>query len=56
MPHFTFTLLLALLLSAAMALLGNRSMRERLYAATYLFLCCAVTTLVGSWVMHLIHG
>ena len=56
MAHFTLTLLLALLLSVAMAFLGNRPVRERLYAATYLFLCCAVTTLAGSWMMYLIHG
>ena len=56
MPHLTFTLLVAVLLSAAMALLGNRSVRERLYVATYLLLCCAATTLVGSWAMYLIHG
>jgi hypothetical protein len=56
MSHFTFTLLLALLLSAAMALLGKRSTQERLHAGAYLFLCCAVTTLAGSWVMYLIHG
>jgi hypothetical protein len=56
MPHLMFTLLVAVLLSSAMALIGNRSVRERLYAATYLLLCCAVTTLVGGWVMYLIHG
>jgi len=56
MPHLTFTLLMALLLSAAMALIGSRSLQERLYAATYLLLCCAVTTLAGSWVMYWIHG
>lgn len=56
MPHFTFTLMSALLLSTALASLGNRSVRERLCAATYLFLCCAVTTFAGSWVMRLIHG
>ncbi|HMC57698.1 MAG TPA: hypothetical protein VKJ01_00770 [Candidatus Solibacter sp.] len=56
MPHLTFTLLVAVLLSAAMALLGNRSRLERLYVAIYLLLCCAVTTLVGSWAMYLIHG
>jgi hypothetical protein len=55
-PHLTFTLLLAVLLSAAMALLGNRPLRERLYVATYLFLYCAAATLAGSWVMYLIHG
>ena len=56
MPHLTYTLLVAVLLSAAMALPGSRPLRERLYAAAYLLLCCAVTTLVGSWVMYLIHG
>ena len=56
MPHLAFTLLVAVLLSAALALPGNRSRLDRLYVATYLLLCCAVTTLVGSWVMYLIHG
>ena len=56
MPHLPFTLLVAVLLSAAMALIGRRSLQERLYTATYLLLCCGFTTLVGSWVMYLIHG
>jgi hypothetical protein len=56
MSHFTFTFVLALLLSAAMALLGNRSARERLHAAAYLLFCCGVATLAGGWVMFLIHG
>jgi hypothetical protein len=56
MPHLEFTLLAAALLSAGMALLGNRSPRERLYVATYVFLCCAVATVAGSWGMYLIHG
>ncbi len=56
MPHLTFTLLVAVLLSIVMALLGNRSPRERLYVATYVFLCCAAATVVGSWGMYLIHG
>jgi len=55
-PHLTFTLLVAVLLSAVMALLGNRSPRERLYAAAYVFLCCAAGTVAGSWGMYLIHG
>jgi hypothetical protein len=55
-PHLTFTLLVALLLSVVMALLGKRSPRERLYAAVYVFLCCAVATVAGSWGMYLIHG
>jgi len=56
MPHLIFIMVVAALLSSAMALIGNRSLRERLYVATYLLLCCAVTTLVGGWVMYLIHG
>jgi len=55
-PHLEFTLLVAILLSAVMALLGNRSLRERLYVATYIFLCCALATVAGSWGMYLIHG
>ena len=56
MSHLTFTLLVAVSLSVAMALLGNRPLRDRLYVAMYRFLCCAVFTLVGSWAMYLIHG
>jgi hypothetical protein len=55
-PHLEFTLLVALLLSVVMALLGKRSLRERLYAAIYLFLCFAAATVAGSWGMYLIHG
>ena len=55
MPHLPFTLLVALLLSSVMALIGSRSLQERLYAATYWLAYCAVTTFVGSWVMYLIH-
>ena len=56
MPHLEFTLLVAVLLSVGMALLGQRTPRERLYAATYVFLCCAAATVAGSWGMYLIHG
>ena len=56
MPHLEFTLLMAVLLSVVLALLGNRSLRERLYVATYIFLCCALATVAGSWGMYLIHG
>ena len=56
MPHFTFTLLVAVLLSAVMAWLGNRSLQERLCVAAYVFLCCAAGTVAGSWGMYLIHG
>jgi hypothetical protein len=56
MPHIVFTLLVAVLLSAALALIGNRPLAERISAATYLFLCCVFSTVAGSWLMHLIHG
>jgi hypothetical protein len=54
--HLGFTVLLSLLLSAAVALMGNRSLKERLYVATYVMLCYAVLTVGGSWAMFLIHG
>jgi hypothetical protein len=54
--HLEFTLLAAVLLSAGMALLGNRPPRERLCVAAYVFLCCAAATVAGSWGMYLIHG
>ena len=56
MPHLTFTLLMAVLLSVVMALLGKRSPRERLYAAIYVFLCSVAATVAGSWGMYWIHG
>ena len=56
MSHFPFTLLLAVLISAATALLGNRSVRDRVYYAAYLLLSCLIATLAGSWIMYLIHG
>ena len=56
MPHPTFTLLAAVLLSMAMAMVEDRVPRERLYVAIRVFFCCAMTTLGGSWLMHLIHG
>jgi hypothetical protein len=56
MPHLAFTLLVALLLAVSLALLGKRSPRERLYAATYNFLCCVAATVAVSWGMYWIHG
>ena len=56
MPHPVFTLLAAVLLSMAMAMVEDRSPRERLYVAARVFFCCALTTLCGSWLMHAIHG
>jgi hypothetical protein len=56
MPHLTFTLLVAVLLSVVLSLLGKRSVHERVYVATYIFLSCAAATVVGSWTMYLLHG
>ena len=56
MPHPMFTLLAAGLLSMGLAMVGDRSLRERLCVATRLLFCCAMTTLGGAWLMRLIHG
>ena len=56
MSHLAFTLLLAVLISAATALLGNRSARDRVHHAAYLVLSCLIATIAGSWIMYLIHG
>lgn len=56
MSHLSYTLLMAVLISGAVALPGNRSARERVYVATYAFLACMVSTLAGGWFMYLVHG
>jgi hypothetical protein len=56
MSHLEYSLLLAVMLSCALALLGRRSLRERLCVAAYMFLCCGLATVAGSWGMYLIHG
>jgi hypothetical protein len=56
MAHFTWTLMLAILISAATALPGNRATHERACAAAYTFLSCTLTVFAGSWIMHFIHG
>jgi len=56
MPHPLFTLLAALLLSMALAMAEDRTLRERLYAAARMFFCCVGTVVGGGWLMHLIHG
>jgi hypothetical protein len=56
MPHLLWTLLLALLISAATALAGDRAWRERLAMAAYTFLSCTFTVFAGGWLMYLIHG
>jgi hypothetical protein len=56
MPHPIFTLLAAILLAMGMAMVEDRSPRERFYAGARAFLWCAAATLSGSWLMYLIHG
>ena len=56
MGHFGYSLMLAVMLSAALAMLGRRSGRERLCVAGYTFLCCLLATVAGSWGMYFLHG
>ena len=54
MPHSSVTFLLAILLSAVIALTGDRGARERLYHSIYMFLLVIATVVGGSWIMFLI--
>lgn len=56
MSHLSYTLLMALLISGALAVPGDRSASERVYAATYTFLACIVSIFAGGWFMRLVHG
>jgi hypothetical protein len=56
MPHFFFTLLMAALVSLALAFSENGAQRKSVYRAVYLFVACIVLTVVASWTMFLIHG
>jgi len=56
MSHPAWTLLLALLLSGATALPGDRAARERACAAAYTFLSCLLFVVAGGWLMHWING
>jgi hypothetical protein len=56
MSHLAFTLLAAVLLSAAFAIVEDRAPRERLYVAARIFLCCTAAVVGGGWLMLLIHG
>jgi hypothetical protein len=55
-PHLMLTALLAIVISGAIALLGHRTARERVYHAGYLFVCCMASVVAGSWFMYLVHG
>jgi hypothetical protein len=56
MPHYAWTLLLAVLISAATALPGDRAIGERLAAGAYTFLACTLAVFAGGWLMYWIHG
>jgi hypothetical protein len=55
MPHLPYSLLLALLTAAAVAMAGSAPARERIHRGAYVFLCCVLALVVGSWTMYLIH-
>jgi hypothetical protein len=54
--HPIFTLIAAILLSIALAMVDRREPRERLYVGARTFLCCVGSIVGGGWVMRLIHG
>jgi len=56
MTHLTYTLWLALLVAAAMAMLGDRTHRERVYVAVYWFCSAMASVVAGAWIMHWAHG
>jgi len=51
MSHPFYTLLMALLVSTAMAMIDNRGARERLYVAVRMFAWCAIAVVGGGWLM-----
>ena len=54
--HPIFTLMVAILLSLALAMVDRRDSRQRVYVATRTFLCCVAAIFGGGWLMRLIHG
>jgi len=56
LPHLVRTILLALAISAVVATLGRRRMRERVSHACWLFATFVASVVAGSWIMYLIHG
>ena len=56
MTHPMFTVVSAGLLAAALALVEDRTPRERAYVAARMFLGCVAGVAVGAWLMRLFHG
>jgi hypothetical protein len=54
MSHFAYALLLAVLISAALAFLGRRTVGERVYFAACVFFGSMFAVVAGSWIMFLI--
>jgi hypothetical protein len=52
--HLGFTLLLALLLSAMLAVTGAGTARERVYHAAYVFSTSTAAVITGAWLMFLV--
>jgi len=55
-PHLLFAAVLALIVAGLMALLGQRTIPERLLHSAWFFGCSLATVIAGSWAMYLIHG
>ena len=56
MSHIAFTVFLAVLLAAALAFIGDRTGRERVYLGVYWFCSTMATVVAGAWLMHWVHG
>jgi hypothetical protein len=54
MSHFVVTFLLAILLSAIIALTGDRGPRQGLYHAIYMFSLAIAAVIAGGWIMFFI--
>ena len=55
MGHFTYTLLLAAILSAVFALADRKTFRERLYRGVYVFGGFLLSIFAIGWSMYLIN-
>jgi len=56
MSHLWFVIAMALLVSGATVLPGNRPAAERLGAAVYTLVSCLFAVFAGGWLMFAIHG
>ena len=54
MPHFSFSVLTAILLAISTAMMEDRTPRERLNAGIRMFAGCMLTIIGGSWLMSVV--